>query len=192
MAKGGRNPIIAGEKSGYLTVLDEPREPVGERRLSKFWLSCLCEKCGVRTKVLNIKFRRLYMCVKCSGVRGANRRVKHGGSRQGALHPLYGAWQSMNSRCHNPNDRSYHWYGAKGIRVCAAWRDFAVFSRWAEEHGYVKGLTLDRLDAHRGYEPNNCEYVTGSENSRRMRAMYRFVPITQQTFPYEALLHGSC
>ena len=35
----------------------------------------------------------------------------------------------------------------------------------------------DRLDAKKNYEPGNCEYVTRSENSKRMRATYKYVPI---------------
>lgn len=38
---------------------------------------------------------------------------------------------------------------------------------WALTHGYDDSLTIDRIDSKKGYEPENCEWVTKSENSRR-------------------------
>jgi hypothetical protein len=37
-------------------------------------------------------------------------------------------------------------------------------------NGYRPGLSIDRLKGHLGYEPGNCEWVTLSENVRRMHA----------------------
>lgn len=72
----------------------------------------------------------------------------------------------MKRRCENSNMQNYRYYGAKGIRVCEAWHDFATFKAWAETHGYVDGLSIDRIDSDGNYEPDNCRWVTKSENSR--------------------------
>lgn len=72
----------------------------------------------------------------------------------------------MKRRCENPNMQNYKYYGAKGVRVCDAWHDFPTFKAWAESHGYVDGLSIDRIDSDGNYEPENCRWVTRSENSR--------------------------
>src|SRR5258706_14554172 len=36
--------------------------------------------------------------------------------------PEYAAWWSARNRCHNPKDKYYHLYGARGIQMCERWR----------------------------------------------------------------------
>lgn len=36
-------------------------------------------------------------------------------------------WHSMISRCNNPNNKSYKYYGLVGVRVCEEWQEFANF-----------------------------------------------------------------
>ena len=77
--------------------------------------------------------------------------------------PLYGVWQTMKQRCCNPNCRGFKWYGAKGVKVCDEWLDFTSFYEWAMRSGYRKGLTIDRIDSSKDYEPRNCRWVTMSQ-----------------------------
>ena len=57
----------------------------------------------------------------------------------------------------------------KGIQMCDEWKhDFKKFYDWSMANGWEKGLTIDRLDSNGNYEPFNCEFVTRSENSKRM------------------------
>lgn len=79
----------------------------------------------------------------------------------------------MRQRCTNPNDQGWKYYGGKGIRVCSEWDDFIAFRDWASAAGYEIGLTIDRLNPNAGYEPGNCEFVTRSENSKRMIEYHR-------------------
>lgn len=65
------------------------------------------------------------------------------------------------------------WYFAKGVTVCDQWQDFAEFREWAMSHGYQQDLSIDRVDSNAGYHPANCEWVTLSENGRRMQAAKR-------------------
>jgi len=76
---------------------------------------------------------------------------------------LYGIWNSMKHRCHNPNDLNYRYYGGKGIKVCEEWQEFISFMEWASTNGYDETLTLDRKDYNGNYEPTNCRWVTIQE-----------------------------
>ena len=81
-----------------------------------------------------------------------------------SYHPLYRVWEAMMSRCTNPNDSSYEGYGRRGIKVCDEWSDYpARFCKWAMKAGYRKGLTLDRVDNDKGYSPDNCAWVSNSD-----------------------------
>lgn len=72
----------------------------------------------------------------------------------------------MKGRCSNPTNDSYARYGGRGICVCEEWRrDYVTFRAWAHSHGYQEGLTLDRIDPDKDYEPSNCRWLTRSENS---------------------------
>lgn len=72
----------------------------------------------------------------------------------------------MKYRCTQPKYDKYQYYGKRGISVCPEWTDsFDVFQEWALSHGYEEGLTLDRIDNDRNYEPDNCRWVTMKEQA---------------------------
>lgn len=89
---------------------------------------------------------------------------------------LYSTWVGMKSRCIDTAHQSYQAYGGRGIKVCDEWlHEFAAFESWAKINGYRNGLQLDRIDNERGYEPNNCRFVTRSENMKNK--VKRAVPV---------------
>ena len=93
---------------------------------------------------------------------------------------LYTIYQGMMARCYNPKHSHYSSYGGRGIEVCALWKnDKKEFFSWAMSNGYADNLLVDRIDNNKGYSPENCRFVTVSENqnNRRCTRFYKGVPI---------------
>ena len=79
-------------------------------------------------------------------------------------------WDSMIGRCHRSSHRSYSNYGKRGISVCDIWRHSSKdFVQWAIENGYEDDKQIDRIDGTKGYSPDNCRWVTRTENQRNIR-----------------------
>lgn len=78
---------------------------------------------------------------------------------------LYHIWASMKSRCDNPKNKSFKYYGGKGILVCSAWHEFVAFSNWAKASGYNEKLEIDRKDGSKNYSPENCRWATKSQQA---------------------------
>lgn len=79
-------------------------------------------------------------------------------------------WKGIKARCDNPNKAAFDRYGGRGIKVCLQWESFEGFAGWAIAHGYADTLEIDRINNERGYEPDNCRWVTGRLNRARRLA----------------------
>ena len=97
---------------------------------------------------------------------------KHGHNRWGKMTSTYIAWRNMIARCSYPAAGSFRFYGARGIKVCERWRDFTNFLTDMGECPI--GLTLDRIDSDKDYEPNNCRWATKKEQARSSRRLAWF------------------
>ena len=83
--------------------------------------------------------------------------------------PEYTSWQLMKDRCYNANNKTYSYYGGKGISVCDEWRnDFVVFLR---DMGIKPSSshTLDRIDGNKNYCSDNCRWATKTEQARNRK-----------------------
>ena len=83
---------------------------------------------------------------------------------------IYKLYCGMLRRCYWKDTEMHHkYYKNKGIEVCDEWKNnFTTFKKWALENNYQKGLAIDRIDSNGNYEPNNCRFITISENSKRV------------------------
>lgn len=79
----------------------------------------------------------------------------------------------MVTRCTNKNRKDYERYGGAGVTVCDEWlgKDgVKAFCEWALANGYDDTLSIDRIDGSKGYSPNNCRWVTASEQCRNRKS----------------------
>ena len=87
---------------------------------------------------------------------------------------IYWVWADMLSRCRNPAHKAYKNYGGRGTSVCSRWAIFQNFN--ADMGPRPKGFTLDREDNSKGYEPENCHWVTRKkQNSNRRSCIYIYL-----------------
>lgn len=93
--------------------------------------------------------------------------LKHGMSRTST----YGIWAGMIARCHR-NDGSEHYarYGARGIAVCDRWR-YSFENFYADMGERPDGMSIERKDNAKGYEPLNCVWATAKEQQRNRRGV---------------------
>ncbi len=159
-----RKVNVPGRRNGNLVIIGD-----GDIRPYNKLLRVRCD-CGTEFQITTSGFVHTKTCKKCSGrilsERAAERRKTHPNKGRTKPSRLYRMWTNMGTRCNNPNNRAYHRYGGRGIRICDEWHSFKQFEKWALSNGYREGLTIDRIDNDKGYSPDNCRFVTYRENNQ--------------------------
>ena len=72
--------------------------------------------------------------------------------------PTWKSWNAMLDRGRNPKCKDFSRYGGRGRTVCQRWFSFQNFFDDMGER--PPGMSLDRKDNDKGYEPGNCRWAT--------------------------------
>jgi hypothetical protein len=154
-----RNSIV-GKKFGRLKVIKFSHV---HKETSHYLCKCDCKS----TVIVNRNQLSSGKTSSC-GCLFKETRFKHGKS----LTPEYTIRACMIDRCHNPKNKGYKDYGARGIQVCERWRNpengFKNFLEDMKERP-DKTYSIDRINNDGNYEPNNCKWSTKKDQSRNQR-----------------------
>lgn len=165
MAKKPILELIGGvTRFGRLSVLGEAPPYIWAGKEYRLVL-CICD-CGTERHVQPHKLRsgQTLSCGCYSAERASTNNRTHGMTGT----PEYISWQAMRHRCYREEDISYSNYGGRGITVCDEWRDsFENF--YADMGPRPEGMTLDRIEVNRNYEPSNCRWATPKEQADNTR-----------------------
>lgn len=165
---------LTGVRFNSITVI---RLHKRDEKTRKYFWECVCD-CGnkiiVRANDLLSGRQKSCGCKKSQFI-GVKNKI-HGDSIGGEYARLYRTWANMLDRCCNKNNKSYKWYGAKGVKVYSLWNEYIPFKEWALSSGWDKTLTIDRIDVDGDYSPSNCRWVPFSmqANNKTNSFLYDF------------------
>lgn len=151
-------PNAEGQEFEYVTVISATVRRTQDKKNS--YVQVRCRSCGASGWVLYSNLQRGLSsgCLTCA---------------QLAKRP-YPKWLErrmdvVRQRCQNPNNPGYRHYGGRGIGF--GWPGVAEASRWVWDNlgPFDRGLTLDRIDNNRGYEPGNLRLATQKEQHGNRR-----------------------
>lgn len=158
--------LMVGQVFGRLTIDSAP--VVDHKHVSRYLCKCSCGKQGM--------FRRDHLCSGASRSCGCLRAEKTSETKsthRASNSSLFKRWARIKQRCLNKNDKFFHRYGGRGIKICAEWiNNSSAFIEWAILNGYSEELEIDRIDNDGDYSPENCRWVTHEENCRN-RVFYK-------------------
>jgi len=104
----------------------------------------------------------------------------------------YNTWENMKSRCYNKNNKCYHYYGGRGIKVCDRWLN--SFENFYIDMGKkpTPKHSIDRFPNNNGnYEPSNCRWATQKQQvgNRRNNVFFQFNNETKLISEWASILN---
>ena len=151
---------LNGLRFGRLTVVGFS----GLNKHRKATWNCLCD-CGNSVIVVGASLKN--GSTKSCGCYELETKQERNTTHGLRKHDLYKTWINIKSRCYNSNNSHYKYYGKKGIGMCDDWKNnFKSFYDWAINNGWKRGLSIERIDNNKQYEPQNCKWIDMSNQSQ--------------------------
>jgi len=143
---------------------------IGVKNRQRLWL-CSCD-CG-NSKIISTAVWNTCTVKSCGCYRRDFARKQFTTHGQTGI-PEYGIWKAMLRRCYNSHTKDFKDYGARGIRVCDAWRhSFQSFFKSLGRRP-SKRHSLERNRVNGNYTPKNCRWATSREQANNMRSNLLF------------------
>lgn len=150
---------MIGMVFGKLTIVAEARR--GTRGVS--WV-CNCE-CGNQVRKTTYQLEHNPK-ITCGCFRDKWDDIEKVPRYQRKRYPLtYSSWRNMWCRV------KYQPGCYKGVTICEGWRRFMSFVRDVGPRP-SRNHSIDRIDPDGGYFPDNCQWLTISENCAKIRGNY--------------------
>lgn len=161
--KGKKYNISVGDTYERLNVVALVRYKEGNITRKGCICKCSCGRFIGPSRLYMLLSKELLSCGCYSSQMHSNMLVErntiHGECIRGHRTKLYMLWAGMIDRCKNTNRADAEYYSLKGIEVYTDWLDFNTFREWALANGYKDGLSIERKDVNKGYNPDNCTFI---------------------------------
>lgn len=167
---------LTGKNYGRLTVVRRGPNANSKHVVVQWWCQCSCGSVEKLVTGGNLKMGATASCGCLLRETTTRRRTKHGATAKGKVQPEYWTWIAMRKRCYNAQASDYHYYGARGIKVCARWQGSHGYENFIADMGLCppgpvgQRRTLDRINNDDDYKPSNCRWSTRWEQAHNRRA----------------------